>query len=161
MAFIRWKKNAFGIRQAFLIHAYRDEQGKPKQKTLAYLGKEGEISPERLAELQTQHKDLSIDWARVQAVPHPAPRTEINTLSDQELMRRLRELRRERGINMKVIVSRLTEMGKTTVISHNGPEPLDHGWYSWLERAWEEQHPNPVFARSAADLAPFIRKALT
>jgi hypothetical protein len=161
MAFIRWKKNAFGIRQAFLIHAFRDEQGKPKQKTLAYLGREGEIASERLAELQAKHKDLAVDWAAVSAVPHPAPRTEINTLSDQELMRRLRELRRERGINMKGMVSRLTQMGKTTVISHNGPKQLDHGWYSWFERAWEKQHPNPVFAQSAADLAPFIRKVLT
>jgi hypothetical protein len=38
MAFIRWKKNKFGIRQTYLVHAYRDEAGKPKQKTLAYLG---------------------------------------------------------------------------------------------------------------------------
>ena len=49
---------------------------------------------------------------------------------------------------------------KTTVIGHKGPKPLDHGWYSWFERAWEEGHQHPVFAQYAADLAPYIRQVL-
>ena len=41
MAFIRWKKNKFGIRQAYLIHSYRDEQGKPKHKDACLSGAGG------------------------------------------------------------------------------------------------------------------------
>ena len=48
MAFIRWKTSQSGTKQAYLVHSYRDEWGEPRHRTLAYLGKSGEIKPEHI-----------------------------------------------------------------------------------------------------------------
>ncbi len=65
MAFIRWKENKFGVRQAYLVHSYRDEQGRPRHKTLAYLGKTGELKPEHIDALKAKHADLPVQWDKI------------------------------------------------------------------------------------------------
>jgi hypothetical protein len=159
MAFIRWKKNKFGLRQAYLIHSYRGEDGKPKHKTLAYLGREGSIDADQIALLQKQHKDLSIDWAAIKAVEHPPAVTDISVLTDWELAQQVKQLRQERGITMKGMVERLQQAGITTVSSGFKPDPMTYSTYRWLENGWQSSS-HPGFQQAATQLAPYFRKIL-
>jgi hypothetical protein len=103
MAFIRWKKNSYGVRQAYLVHSYRDKKGKPKHATLAYLGTVGQLAQEHIADLKAKYPDLPIDWDSIQpaALMKAAPLTDISGMSDEPLLRSLRALRMERGIKLK------------------------------------------------------------
>jgi LmbE family N-acetylglucosaminyl deacetylase len=159
MAFIRWKKNSFGIRQAYLVHSYRDETGKPKHKTLAYLGREGALSPEQMAALKEKHADLGIDWEKLEAVPHPAPKTDIAGMTDEELLRRLKELRIERGISARAMVERLNAAGAPAVPDW-GNIPLHWSSYAGLEKGWGQGKSEPYYVRPGQLLARFLRQAL-
>src|ERR1700682_780070 len=101
MAFIRWKHNGIGGRQAYLVHAYRGPDGKPKQKVLAYLGDSAELTPERLADLRQKSPDLKCDWEKVK--PSSRPKIDISTLSDVELLRRIRHLRHQLGLDQRAM----------------------------------------------------------
>src|ERR1051325_5186539 len=97
MAFIRWKKNASGKRQAYLIQSYRDESGKPKHKMLAYLGDEASLTPERLASLKAQYPDAQVDWNNIKLPDHH--KVDIAASSDAELLRNMRALRHQWGLD--------------------------------------------------------------
>src|ERR1700687_310762 len=97
MAFIRWKTSSVGKRQAYLVHAYRGPDGKPKQKVLAYLGDKAELAPEHHAALRQKHPDLKINWESIK--PANRPVTDVSTLSDADLLKNIRRLRHERGLS--------------------------------------------------------------
>ncbi|SRR5258708_28785901 len=159
MAFIRWKKNKFGIRQAYLIHSYRGEDGKPKHKTLAYLGRAGSVSPELIASLKEQHKDWNVKWEAIQPSSHPAPESDISGLSNWELAQQARQLRRERGIHFREMVKRLQEAGAPAIRTVSSPEPISFKLYRWLERGWQSST-HAGFQSAAEDLSPYLRKVL-
>jgi hypothetical protein len=159
MAFIRWKKNKFGIRQAYLIHSYRDENGRPKHKTLAYLGSSGSLTPELISSLKDKHKDVNVNWEGIKEAPCSSPKTDITQLSDWDLARKLRELRRERGIHIRAMVERLQQIGAPSIKTVGEPEPMSLKLYGWLERGWQKST-HPEFVKAATLLAPYIRKCL-
>ena len=159
MAFIRWKKNKFGIRQAYLIHSYRDEEGRPKHKTLAYLGREGQITSDQLSLLKERHKGLPVSWDKIEPRSHP-PFSDISQLSDTDLVHKLRHLRAERGITLKGMFERLISIGIPEIRAGHRPEQLDYHLYRWLENGWHAQSPHPGFAEAEKLLVPYIRKAL-
>jgi hypothetical protein len=160
MAFIRWKKNKFGIRQAYLIHSYRDEEGKPKHKSLAYLGREGSLSPEQISLLGEKYADLGVVWEKLEATPHPAPKTDIASIPDEELLRRLKELRTERGISARAMVDRLISVDAPAVPEW-GNKPLHWSSYSRLESGWIAGRSQPHYVNPGRLLAPYLRKALS
>jgi hypothetical protein len=158
MAFIRWKKNKFGIRQAYLVHSYRDKEGRPRQKTLAYLGHSSELSDDRLCALKEQHKDIAVNFDGIKPVGQPAPQTDIDPLSDQELASRLRELRSERGLNRNAMAKALIQLGVPDIQLYRRRQPFTGEVYTWLERDWSRQ--NPSHASAISVIAPYLRKVL-
>src|SRR5260370_39898677 len=104
MAFIRWKKNRQGMPRAYLVRAYRDESGKPRQETLAYLGTAQELSPEHITQLREKYKDLPIDWETVKPAAEPKRTLVVAALSDGDLLRHLKTIRTEKGLSIKTIV---------------------------------------------------------
>jgi len=159
MAFIRWKLNRFGLRQAYLVQSYRDEEGRPKHKTLAYLGRAAELSPERIAILRQQYPELRIAWDKIQIPDHPEPLADLDQLADAELVSRLRRLRRERSINAREAVEMLTRAGLTRLTGPGSPH-LTPRFYGVLEQAFAEGRSQPYYASFAAQLLPFLRKML-
>jgi len=153
MAFIRWKHNASGNRQACLIHSYRGEDGKPHHKMLAYLGDEGSITPERLAQLKAQYPDLKVDWEKIK--PAARPITDISTLSDTELLKQARRLRHERGISQHIMLWRLQSAGLP-------PCKYGLGGREWgeIEKALESGETQDYYLNPEAEVAPAIRKVL-
>jgi hypothetical protein len=161
MAFIRWKKNKFGMRHAYLVHSYRDEQGQPRHKTLAYLGQAGDLNltPEKLAALKEQHSGLKVDWEKI-SPPRKLPEvTDVSQLDAQQLLSRLRKLRIERRMNMKTMISKLHALG-APIVSDWRKSPINKWDYSVLEGGWAEGRTNSHYVNSGQLLEPFIRKAL-
>jgi len=159
MAFIRWKKNKFGTRHAYLIHSYRGEDGKPKHKTLAYLGKDPTLTPEALARLQVRHEGVPVQWEKIKPKA-PLPMTDISSLSDAELLRRMRALRQERGIRSKEMVHKLLAAGVPARTKGSFSHPLAFHHYSLVEKAFETGEEQHFFSNPVEELAPFIRKVL-
>ena len=157
MAFIRWKRNIAGNRQAYLMHSFRDENGKPRQKMLAYLGDEASLTPEHIEELRQKYPDLKVDWENFK--PTTRPITDISQLSDADLLKRMRHLRHERGLSQWLMMRRLQEFGLPRC---SGTYRLGLGGREWgiLEKALERNQPQPFFLNPETELAPALRKAL-
>jgi len=108
MAFIRWKTNRTGGAQAYLVQSYR-ENGKPKQRTLAYLGDAAALTPEHVAELKRRYPDQSIDWDAIK--PRVKPLTDPQALSDADLLRKMRHIRLERNLGTYTMSWALRDAG--------------------------------------------------
>jgi hypothetical protein len=160
MAFIRWKTNSSGKRQAYLVHAYRGPDGKPKQKVLAYLGDKAELSPEHHATLRQKHPDLEINWEKIKPASRPA--TNVAALSDAELLREIRHLRHERGVSQRHFPQFLREHGlpRCSGQEANGFYP-DGRTYGVLERALERGEPQNFYLNPELEIAPALRKAFS
>jgi hypothetical protein len=158
MAFIRWKRNSAGNYRACLILSYRDAQGKPRHKMLAHLGDQDSLTPERISALRDQYPDLKIDWGKIQTASRP--RTYIAQLSDAELLRKLRELRHERGWTQFGTVHHLYNHGMPRCSGSYGIG-RGMGTRQWgaLEKALERGEPQDFFLDPENELAPIIRKA--
>jgi len=154
MAFVRWKKNAAGNQQAYLMHSYRGEDGKPHHKMLAYLGDQVSLTPERLAELRQKYPDLSVNWEKIK--PTEKPMTDVSTLSDADLLRKARHLRHERGFSQQRIVWRLEDAG----LPRSGPYKVGLSGREWgiLEKALERGEPQDYYFNPEAEVAPALRK---
>jgi len=163
MAFIRWKENKFGVRQAYLVHSYRDEHGRPRHKMLAYLGKAGELKPEHIAALKEKHASLQIQWDNIKAVAPSKARqvTDISGMSDESLLRSLRGLRRERGITIAEMLKELHNMGLTAVPGIINDRPLSHELLCRIERLLTRDEWPDWAGEAGRQIAPFARKVLT
>jgi hypothetical protein len=158
MAFIRWKKNSAGNLQAYLIQSYRDEAGKPKHKMLAYLGDAASLTPEHVAALNAKYPDIKIDWEKVKPVQRP--RTDISKLNDAELLKKIRHLRYEMGLNQNQMVWALEKSGmpKCTSESWKGAWVSGRRW-GVIEKALENGEPQDFYENPEIDIAPALRKA--
>jgi len=163
MAFIRWKKNSYGARQAYLVHSYRDKKGKPKHATLAYLGTAGQLAQEHIADLKAKYPDLPIDWDNIKpAAPmKAAPLTDISGMSDESLLRALRKLRRERGLKLQAMVKALIESGLPDLETMGYSYRLGWPYYSRLEKLFEGEQWSEGVKEIGLQIAPYARKALT
>jgi hypothetical protein len=158
MAFIRWKPGPSGNHKAYLIQSYRDESGKPKHKMLAYLGDETSLTPERLAALKTQYPDLKVDWDKIKPVARP--KTDISSLSDADLIRKMRALRHELHLDQNRMFWLLEKFGLPRCTSKM-KEGMGVGGRNWgvLEKALENDEPQDFYADPLVDIAPALRKA--
>jgi hypothetical protein len=157
MAFIRWKHNGIGGRQAYLVHAYRGPDGKPKQKVLAYLGDSAELMPEQLALLRQKHTDLKVNWEKIK--PAERPRIDVSTLSDGELLRKIRHLRHQLGLSQRDMVHRLRENGLPACSGSDmeGYYPY-HPVFGKLEKAFERGEPQDFYLDPQTEVVPALRK---
>lgn len=57
MAFLRKKGKYF-----YLVHSVREKDGRIRHRTLAYLGKSAEITPQIRAQVEDEFPDISVDW---------------------------------------------------------------------------------------------------
>ena len=161
MAFIRWKKNKCGIVKAYLVHSYRDKKGRPKHKTLAYLGAAGEMAPELLEELKEKHSGLNIEWDKIKPAAAPAKTgsfTDISNISDEELMRSLRKLRHERGMTLIEMKAALNQAGLTTTTSYGYTSDISHPYYGRLELVFAREVWPSGMLDTMKQIAPYIRK---
>jgi len=159
MAFIRWKKNRFGIRQAYLVYSYRDKDGMPRHRTLAYLGATGEISASRIPELERKHQDLAIPWHEITGKPYPNVDIQARNLSDAELLTQLSLLRKNRGYSLLALAAAIRERGIMAVESAHGEEAVTAralGRWETLFRLREISDESPVGKR----LVPVLRQLL-
>jgi len=162
MAFIRWKKNRFGQQQAYLVHSYRDKKGSPRHITLAYLGKSGELTQEHIAGLKQDYPDLPVEWDKVKpAAPAKTSQlTDISGLSDEQLLRGLRGLRRERGMTIAEMLEELLKAGLPPQRVMGYIYQFERGYYGRLEKLFErEQWPEGI-RETGLHIAPFARKVL-
>ena len=165
MAFIRWKPNKSGLPRAQLVHSYRDGSGKPRQRILAHLGEKADLTPEQISALESQYPDLKVNW---QALPTLAPKpvavSGAESLSDEELWRRMGELRRQRGWTIRATVIKLTEAGLPPIGGGNmfglRLRAIPLRWTSLrnLERSAEAGQPQPP---GAQELLPYLRKVFS
>jgi hypothetical protein len=161
MAFIRWKKLKHGTLKAYLVHSYRDEQGRPRHKTLAYLGDKSTLEPEHLEKLKTKHAHLEIKWNRIKAPPTPK-RSDFSRMSDEELLQNLRSLRREYGIPWWRMPRLLEQAGAPRATSTKLS-----GWgmsikrYIAIENALADGLAQEFYEAPVRDLAPAVRKVLS
>jgi len=152
MAFIRWKKLKHGTWKAYLVQSYRDDQGRPRHKTLAYLGDQAQLGPEHVEQLKTRYPELAIDWHQIK--PPAAPkRMDINQMSDAELLQNLRSLRRERGIPAWSMPGRLR--GASSGLRYFGPKD-----YIQIEKSLTDGSPQDYFKDPVRELAPAARKVI-
>jgi hypothetical protein len=158
MAFIRWKTNNVGKRQAYLVHAYRGPDGRPKQKVLAYLGDSAELKPEHHAAISQKHPDLKINLEGIK--PASRPVTDVSTLSDVDLLRNIRRLRHERGLSQGHFPQFLRKhgLGPCSGQEANGYYPIGRT-YGVLERALERGEPQNFYLNPEAEVAPALRNA--
>ena len=159
MAFIRWKKNQYGMAYAHLVHSYRDANGKPRHKTLAYLGKKGELTDDHLAKLKERHKNLTVNWYAIKLKVSPKL-TEISQLSNAELLSQLKTLRLERGLTVHQIVQTLLGAGVPTRSKHLTGFPITLRWYRRIEKACLEGITQDFYNNLELELAPYLRKVL-
>ena len=163
MAFIRWKKNKHGMRHAYLVHSYRDEQGRVRQKVLAYAGKTGELHPDKLEQAKQKHGHLSVRWDAIAQAARPGLR-DIATLSDAELLSNLRGLRKERGINTREMLQALLAAGLPPRAGRYGRgKPMSSDGYFRMESHLEEGRDIGEFYYSnpAVELVPYLRRVLS
>jgi hypothetical protein len=160
MAFIRWKVSRQGMRRAYLVHSYRDEQGKPRHKTLAYLGAEGELTPERLTQLKEKHKDLSIHWEGIAPSAKPARSLDPASLSDEELLRNLKTLRLEKGLNIQAMVQAVLDAGLPPWKTGHEDRIFTPYLYKGIEREAANGPLEHFLAKIAPDILPYFRKVL-
>ena len=160
MAFIRWKKLKHGTWKAYLVQSYRDEQGRPRHKTLAYLGDQAQLAAEHVAQLKARYPDLSIDWDKIRP-PAPPKRADISGMSDGELLENLRSLRRERGIPAWFMPRRLESAGaaRAMTASRKG-RGLGIKDYIKIENALADGEEQDFYENPVRDLAPAARKVL-
>jgi hypothetical protein len=57
MAFVRKKGNYF-----YLVHSVRKKDGSIRHLTLAYLGKNAEITPQIRAQVENEFPHIAVDW---------------------------------------------------------------------------------------------------
>jgi len=159
MAFIRWKKNTAGKHLAYLVQAYRGQDGKPKQKVLTYLGDVSALTPEHITRLRTQYPDLQIDWEKIKPA---APRlTDVSTLSDAELLRKMRVLRHERGVDQRKMGWLLRENGAPCCSGSAWDGYLYGREFGALEKALERGEPQDYYLDPEKEIAPALRKAFS
>ncbi len=152
MAFIRWKKTTHGTWKAYLVHSYRDELGRPRHKTLAYLGNKPTLKEEHLSTLKALHGHLKVNWEKIRPAANP-PLTDISAMSDEDFLRQLRTLRRERGITVKEMRDRLRQ-GTAQLYG-------THAHFCQFERTLEVGDLTAtVGSRSANELVPYLREIL-
>jgi len=146
------------MRRAYLVHSYRDEQGVPRHKTLAYLGAEGELTPERVDELREKHKDLAIHWERIAPAAKPPRSLDAATLSDEALLCNLKLLRREKGLNIQAMVQALTQAGLPPFkIPGFGDHVVSPEYYKRFERRVVENKA-AQYSFLLPHILPFLRK---
>lgn len=160
MAFIRWKKNRQGIPRAYLVRAYRDESGKPRQETLAYLGTAKELSPEHIAQLREKHKDLSIDWESVKPAAEPKRTLDPAAMNDEELLRNLKTLRTEKGLSINAIVQVILDAGLPSWKVGNEERVFSPFLYQSMEEEGAKGPLQHFLARIAPDVLPYLRRIL-
>jgi hypothetical protein len=160
MAFIRWKKNRQGMPRAYLVRAFRDETGKPRQVTLAYLGTAKELSPEHIAQLREKYKDLSIDWETVKPAAEPKRTLDVAALSNEELLRQLKTLRIEKGLSINALVQAILDAGLPPWKTSDGERVLSPFLYQKLEEEGAKGPLNYFLAKVAPDVLPYLRKVL-
>jgi hypothetical protein len=157
MAFIRWKHNGIGGRQAYLVHAYRDADGKPKQKVLAYLGDAAELTPDHIEALRQKHPDLKVNWDKIK--PASRPQVDISTLSDAELLRKIRHLRHQLGLSQNHMGFRLKESGMLPCSTGDAKGYYVYGRdFGQLEKALESGGPQDFYLDPENEIAPALRK---
>src|SRR5258706_13317377 len=159
MAFVRWKKSPSGTWKAYLVHSYRDEQGRVRHKHLAYLGHEPQLTPECLEALKARHGQDQYKWHAIKPPTGPK-RIDISRMSDEEIIQNLRRIRREHGLSFFQMAKRLAAAGAP---------PPSHGLggfgvleYRWIERAVEGVRGKTfqnVYKDLPTELAPAVRRA--
>jgi len=162
MAFIRWKRNKSGLLRAQLVHSYRDDQGRPRQKILAHLGESATLPSERVDALKAQYPDIKIDrQSLVSSVKKPAQPPAPEGLTDEDLWRQMGHLRRMQGWSLRTMVLKLTEAGLANIgggISMGlrlRATPLKWTYYKGLEQMASEGKSLP---QMAAEILPYVRK---
>jgi hypothetical protein len=155
MAFIRWKHNGHGGRQAYLVHAYRGPDGKPKQKILTYLGNNAEFKPERLNQLKEKYPDLKINWEAIK--PAHRPTLEVSTLSDADLLRKIRHLRHQLGLSQNHMVHNLKQNGLPPCSGPIGGGYPYSPHFGILEKALERGEPQDYYLDPLTEIAPALR----
>jgi hypothetical protein len=159
MAFVRWKKSPSGTWKAYLVHSYRDEQGRVRHKHLAYLGHDPQLTPERLDALKARHGHDQYKWHAIKPPASPK-RINISQMTDEEIIQNLRRIRREHGLTFIQMASRLAAAGAPPPSHGRG----SLGWidYRWIEQAVEsirgKTHQN-VYKDLPRELAPAVRKS--
>jgi hypothetical protein len=157
MAFIRWKHNGIGGRQAYLVHAFRGGDGKPKQKVLAYLGTDTQLTPDKIAALKQKHPDLKINWDKI--TPSQRPSLDISTLSDSDLLRKIRHLRHEKKLSQRHMPQVLREFGLPPCSKGESKGYYFSGYtYGELEKALERGEPQDFYLDPEHEVAPALRK---
>jgi hypothetical protein len=157
VAFIRWKKLKHGTLKAYLVHSYRDEQGRPRHKTLAYLGDKPDLDPARLEVLKAKHAHLPIQWDKIKP-PAPRKRTDISRMSDEELLKNMRALRRERGISVWRMHVNLQSSGAPRGTGRKKDWGLQRREYIAIEHALADGGEQDFYEDPVRDLAPAVRK---
>jgi len=160
MAFIRWKKLKHGTVKAYLVHSYRDEQGRPRHKTLAYLGDKTQLEPEHLEALKARYGHLPINWANIRP-PAPHKRTDFSAMSDEELLKNLRALRREYGIPVWQMPGLLRQAGVPRSTGLYKGFGLSLKKYLVIENALADGGEQDFYEDPVRDLAPAARKVLS
>jgi hypothetical protein len=155
MAFIRWRLNSAGNRQAYLVHSYRDAEGKPRHKVLAYLGASAELTPDRIGELRQKYPELNIRWDKIK--PSAKRLADVSGMSDADILRHIRKLRHERGWSQ---IELFWKLRNNQVPEFSGPaEGSLYDSMGDLEKALEKGEGYQFFLDPEAELAPILRRA--
>ena len=95
------------VRAAWLVRDLLDELGE-RQELLAYLGSQPRVTTMLQEETAALYPDLAFDWEAIErALTSPPGLTNVSALTDDELVLRLRELARERGLSLMDLALRL------------------------------------------------------
>ena len=160
MAFIRWKKLKHGTLKAYLVHSYRDEQGRPRHKTLAYLGAKADLDAGRLENIKARHGHLSIKWDKIKP-SSPPKQTDIGRMNDVELLQNMRSLRREYGISVWRMQRLLERAGAPRSTGKYKDFGLSRKEYLNIEHALADGGDQDFYEDPVRDLVPALRKVLS
>jgi len=95
-------------RAAWLVLQAPDDTGAPQRQPLAYLGPRPAVTASLQEEVAALYPDVPVDWPAVRrAIAVEAGLTNVASLTDDELLLRLAELAKERGLSLADLSLRL------------------------------------------------------
>jgi len=95
-------------RAAWLILEAVDDTGAPQRRVLAYLGPRPAVTAALQEEVAALYPDVPVDWSAVRhAIAAEEGLTNVASLTDDELLLRLAELAKERGLSLADLSLRL------------------------------------------------------
>lgn len=117
-AYIRWAEEEVEAtesaeaprlaRVAWLVCDVTDESGVTAQRFLAYLGQDPAVTPALMEEIAALYPEVEFDWEALRrTVEQGDSGTDVSSLTDDELARRLRQLAREHSLSLSDLSLRL------------------------------------------------------